>query len=82
MKMTKQHFEELTQVIKATLSEHPDIRKIYIKKGLSETRLAWDILHASRFSDIAGTEYVCKTYYSYLNDSHITTALLKIINEN
>lgn len=42
----------------------------------SEERVGWDMLR------IAGlTQFTCDTLYKYLNDTHITTALTKIIRE-
>lgn len=45
----------------------------YKVDGLSDMRFRWDCLHISRFD-------VC-SFYAYLNDSHIDTALKRIVKE-
>jgi hypothetical protein len=48
-------------------------RDRYKADGLSDMRFRWDCLHISRFD-------VC-SLYAYLNDSHIDTALKRIVKE-
>lgn len=48
-------------------------RDRYKVDGLSDMRFRWDCLHISRFD-------VC-SLYAYLNDSHIDTALKRIVKE-
>jgi hypothetical protein len=66
MKMTKFHFNELSGLIKITMAETPN-------PGHSRQRYAWDMLWASG--------YDTSVLYEYLNDSHIETALFKIVGE-
>ena len=46
-------------------------RDEYSAAGLSEVRFVWDLFHASK--------YPSRDLYRYLNDSHIETALLRIV---
>ena len=73
MKMTAGDFDRLKTAISGVISQHPLARAEYRAKGLSDTRFAWDCLHASKFDTVG--------LYHYLNDSHITTALLRIITK-
>lgn len=72
MKMTPEHFSHLQHnLLKYDTEFH---RSRYIAAGLSTTRYQWDMVrHAGLMS------WVCDTLYSYLNDTHIQTALNKIV---
>jgi hypothetical protein len=48
----------------------PQVVAEYRAKGLSDKRLRWDVLHASKFPIVP--------LYSYLDDEHIDTALKMI----
>jgi len=72
MKIKPEHFAHL----QATLAKHDTEfhRSRYAAAGLSTTRYQWDIVrHANLMT------WLCDTLYSYLNDTHIQTALNKII---
>ena len=69
MKITTQHFESLRAAIEPKMHEYP--RHAY--KQLSDERYRWGLLHASGFRT--------QRLYEYLNDSHIDTALRKIIEQ-
>ena len=45
----------------------------YKVDGLSDERFRWDCLHISGFNTCS--------FYAYLNDSHIDTALKRIVTE-
>lgn len=83
MKMSKQSYNDLKGMIKdktldVPISEH---RAYLIKEGKAkdiEKRLAWDYGNGCQ----GGTSFICHLYKAEtLNDSHIETALLKIIKE-
>ena len=71
MKITAEDYEAMKQAIDRTLLEYPHVADEYRKAGLSDMRLNWDLLRASKFD-------TCRLY-SYLNDSHIGTALASIV---
>jgi len=77
MKMKPADYANLQAEINyAVESGNLNIRKRhaeYQEKGLSAERFAWDLLWWS------GANVV--NFYSYLNDNHISTALLKITKE-
>lgn len=72
MKMQPAHYQHIEQTIKAFESEHADACKAH-KASHNPTRYAWDIFTACKL-----TPYLCDTLYKYLDDKHVTTALLKI----
>ena len=49
-------------------------RSRYVAAGLSTTRYQWDLVRAS-----GAMSFVCNVLYKYLNDSHIQTALNRIV---
>jgi hypothetical protein len=72
MKITAKHFEHLQSTIAKHDTEYQ--RSRYAAAGLSTTRYQWDMVrHAGLMP------WICDTLYSYLNDTHIQTALNKII---
>ena len=72
MKITKEDYEALNQACLKVLETYPDVRGIYIRAGSTFTRFSWDVMRASK--------YDCINLYHYLNDSHIDTALSKILD--
>lgn len=69
MKVNKHDYDALRV---AVLSKHSkDIQHNYREQGLSDKRYRWDLLWASKFNFGA--------MYDYCNDTHIDTALRKII---
>lgn len=79
MKIQSEHFVTLASACNITLANHPEAREQYRAAGLSDTRFAWDVLRASRINGVDGIRWICDTLYEYLDDTHITTALLKIV---
>jgi hypothetical protein len=72
MKMTKAHFAHLQQGLRPYDTDFH--RDRYKAAGLSTTRYQWDMLcHAGLMG------WLCNTLYTYLEDSHIQTALNKIV---
>lgn len=72
MKMKPEHFAILQDAV-AKL-DTADKRKAYAARGLSARRYRWDLLYASGV-----LEAMSQPLYLYLNDSHIDTALRKIV---
>lgn len=73
MKIKPDDYASLKAAIDKTLHAFPCKREEYAAAGMSDTRFAWDLLHASK--------YPTGELYRYLNDSHITTALLHILKD-
>lgn len=75
MKMRPDQYADIRAAMTRKLGEVPQAFAEYETAGLSRVRLAWDVLRAS-----IGDKGIC-ALYSYLNDTHIQTAILKIVNE-
>lgn len=73
MKITPEHYERLRAVMLAAIAKHPESAAAYRAAGHSDARYAWDVFHYTKFDS--------RELYKYLNDSHIQTALLRIIRE-
>ncbi len=82
MKIKPEHYEELEKAICATVARVPQARDDYAKRGLSPMRYNWDMLWASRFGLLTPEEWLQKNLYPYLNDSHINTALARILGNS
>ena len=72
MKITKEHYTHLARAMESKMEQYP--RKSLSK--VSDKRYGWDMLHESGL-----TPWVCSTLYDYLDDTHIDTALRKIVRE-
>lgn len=66
MKMRHADFEALSASLATLADAHRDALLAHRAK-VSEQRFLWDVLRASRFDT--------RALYSYLNDSHIETAM-------
>jgi len=73
MKMKLEHYKELEAAVNKVLTDRPNLRKIYIHANATFSRFCWDVFWASGYN--------LKTLYDYLNDSHINTAMAKILNK-
>jgi len=69
MKITDKDYNEL----KKAMNTDDMLKAWYKKQGASKERFAWDMLHTSLYNT--------NKLYKYLDDSHIQTALFKIIGE-
>ena len=69
MKMKPEHFEVLSEEIGSVLSLMPTLDQ-YLERGLSPMRWRWDLLWRTGL-DVT-------SWYNYLNDTHIDTALRRI----
>jgi len=76
MKMTIEDYAHVRDACKAVRDAQPTITpELYEQKGIGEDprkRFRWDLLHASQFD-------VCSLYH-YLNDTHIDTAMRRIVS--
>lgn len=92
MKMDKDTFAYLERCIKAYMAENDGLHLTadsYRRHGLSETRWRWDLFYASghyenrqtgAHNDTTGTIKRFWDYFSDLDDSHIDTALRRIVS--
>jgi len=78
MKITQEHFNTMRDMV-AKLD--PKSVKGYYdsckEDNLSDIRIANDIWRVTPKS----LQFTCDTLYNYCNDDHITTALIKLMNE-
>ena len=72
MKIKSEHFEYLSLVIAERDTE--ELRERYKEAGLSDKRYRWDLVYRCGL-----TTYICDVLYSYMDDSHIDTALKRIV---
>jgi hypothetical protein len=80
MKMLPQHYAQLKNEIECL----PRDRCLELRQGLQKVsgiqdfnkRFRWDLLWQTRQS-----KWICDVLYSYLNDTHIDTALKQIMKE-
>jgi hypothetical protein len=80
MKMTKEHYAYMKGAMSAIprnkVVSHYEWLKLQPNVGDIAMRLRWDWFHAAGL-----TPWSCKELYPYLNDTHIDTALRKIVSE-
>ena len=80
MKMSQKHYDQLKNEIEClprdkVLTHRQNLAKDKRVKDLPK-RFRWDLLHATMQG-----KWVCDVLYSYLNDTHIDTALKQIVKE-
>ena len=92
MKMTQDHYNLLKIGMKKSLenlknkgiNNKDELIKYYTdnKIGINyEDRACFDLLNSAKINNTTSHRFICDTLYQYLNDTHINTALNKIINE-
>ena len=77
MKMKQEHYTYLKAKLEHLAEKIDTHRKWLIADGTAkdiEMRLRWDLLYAAKIDT-----FICDKLYPYLNDSHIDTALRKIM---
>ena len=78
MKMTKEHYNHIKQVIEEKLKSLgytlSDAVKLYRESGYTDITTGWYLLNGSGLDT-----FVRKELYLYLKDTHIDTALKSII---
>jgi hypothetical protein len=81
MRIRKDHYEAMAIGMGETFDKHPSLLYDYRRWYMTDKRLAWDVLRNSEVGGLKGIQFVCDVLYKYLNDSHIDTALLKILKK-
>lgn len=81
MKIKPEHYTHMRDTIRAafTPEQVQAHRDAIISEGKAkdvEKRVRWDLSHAAKL-----TPWVCANLYSYMDDSHIDTALRAIVRE-
>lgn len=77
MKMLKEHYEEIRK--RCSEYDTEDRRALYRASNHTAMRYRWDVARIA-FGDLPGgfDRWICDNLYSYLNDTHIDTALRKV----
>ena len=73
MKMKQEHYDYIKNAIEQ--ANTGDIEQEYKNGTISPMRYRWDLTYAASLSG-----WICKNLYSYLDDTHIDTALRNITN--
>lgn len=83
MKIQTEHYDVLKAACNEVLAAHPNITlATYEAQGLSAMRFNWDVLNAAKINGDRSCKYLSDVLYSYLNDSHISTALASIMGND
>lgn len=78
MKMTKEDYNRISGAIEAAIAGELD--KVTLYKSLTTpTRFAWDLFYYAGLTISPKNEPGHINLYSYLNDTTITTGLLRVI---
>lgn len=72
MKIKPEHLQTLVDNI--THFDTNELRCQYRAQGLSDKRYRWDLAYMSN-----STRFICDVLYVYMDDTHIDTALRKIV---
>lgn len=75
MKMPADMYAKLRESVMRVLLAAPSARAMYREHGLSDERFRWDAYNGSDFDKAL-------PYKAGLNDSHIDTALRKVVAES
>lgn len=83
MKIKPEHLEKIKTAMSKTMArpDYNQAKENYKARGLSKKRFAWDVFNWEDIDGMRPCEFSCKELYSYLNDSHIETAILRIVGE-
>jgi hypothetical protein len=74
MKMTKDHYNRLKELVDNVITVNPELKQLYHDKNLSMMRYRWDLYHHATHDDRKLTDNL----YKYLDDNNIDTALKSI----
>ena len=78
MKMTQEHYKIVENAMRKVMADNPTFTpELYQSKGKSAMFYRWDL-----FNNCGLLDFTCHTLYTYLNDTHIDTALKQITNTN
>lgn len=72
MKIHSEHFSALAAMVQPL--DTPEKRAAYRAQNLTDKRYRWDLAYAA-----GCTRFICDALYSYLDDTHIDTALRAIV---
>ena len=79
MKIRQEHYRHIRDAIRPNAGKIASHRQFIINEGKAkdvEKRLRWDLLY---YADLS--PWICDNLYSYLDDTHIDTALKQIVKE-
>ena len=80
MKIKQEHYEHMKQAIASIPSDMIEVHKHDLQNDSRvkdwEMRFRWDLAYGAKLS-----EWISRTLYSYLNDTHIDTGLRAIVKE-
>ena len=72
MKIRPEHYDILKIAVESVVATHPKAA------GLSDRRYRWDLLWMAKIEGNTSS-WICRNLYSYLDDTHIDTALRRIV---
>lgn len=81
MKMHPDHFAKIKTACLEVLKANPNAAQDYKNAGLSDKRFNFDVYRAAKIDGQPSLRFTCDVLYTYLNDTHIGTAL-KVIMGN
>jgi hypothetical protein len=79
MKMTVEHYNHIKSAIMPNKEKIKAHRQFIVNEGKAkdvEKRLRWDLTY---YANLSG--WICDNLYSYLDDTHVDTALRQIVRE-
>jgi len=83
LKITKEHYEKMRAACEEVLAKYPVITvDTYEAQGLSHMRFNWDVFHSAKIDGVSSTKWACDNLYSYLDDTHINSALAVIMHND
>ena len=82
MKIKPEHYAKLETAIRGALNANHGVTERYAALGLSNMRLNFDLLYASKIDDTNSSRWISDNLYPYLNDTHIGSALAKIVGND
>jgi hypothetical protein len=82
MKITPHDYATMSKALDTLKADMPKYWKEYQDKGLTVGRFRWDCFFAVNPDGMRASAWICKQLYSYLNDSHIETAIKHWFNAN
>jgi len=75
MKMKKEHFEKIRAALHIAKNKNPGMLTKAKYEGHSKRRYLWDLLYTADIDGVRASIWICDNLYTYLDDSHIDTAL-------
>lgn len=80
MKMRPEHYAILKKAVITVIDADPDAQKVWYKKRSKAFR--WDCCYFARVKTQKMSAWISENLYSYLDDTHIDTALKKIVRDH